>query len=228
MRNNKNTPQTKPESRISAALRQYARTQMEERANNIYQVPKSQLDNKNPIVSINNYIRQNNPTMSNDQSKRNEYKEYKRDIERRSEPNIPYRTINQNRNYLISKNEKNDDKKYSQRSTFTYKQPEPKNLNENYRDRKVISNNMNNNVKRKYETTSYEHPGRRKRKYEENIPPKSQSIQPIQTDVDFSHLLTLMTNERQIRNNTNSNNNTQANNSNSEKNINIIINSILN
>ena len=61
-----------------------------------------------------------------------------------------------------------------------------------------------------------------------NTSPKSQSNQPIQTDIDFSNLLTLMTNGRQVRNNTNSNDKTHANNCNSEKNINNIKNKELN
>ena len=66
------------------------------------------------------------------------------------------------------------------------------------------------------------------KKYVENISPKSQSNQPVQTDVDFSHLLTLMTNGKQIRNNTNSINNKLTNNYDSAKNINIINNKELN
>jgi len=62
----------------------------------------------------------------------------------------------------------------------------------------------------------------------ENISPKSQSNQPVQTDVDFSHLLTLMTNARQVRNNNNSINNTLENNYKSAKNNNIIHNKELN
>jgi len=62
----------------------------------------------------------------------------------------------------------------------------------------------------------------------ENISPKSQSNQPVQTDFDFSHLLTMMTNRRQIRNNTNSINNTFTNKYNSPKNINMASNKELN
>jgi len=60
----------------------------------------------------------------------------------------------------------------------------------------------------------------------ERISPKSPPIQPVQTEADFSHLLTLMTNQK--KNNTNSNNNTSANNYNSTKNINIASNKELN
>ncbi len=62
----------------------------------------------------------------------------------------------------------------------------------------------------------------------ENISPKSQSNQPVQTDFDFSHLLTMMTNRRQIRNNSNSINNTFTNKYNSPKNINMASNKELN
>ena len=62
----------------------------------------------------------------------------------------------------------------------------------------------------------------------EKISPKSQSNQPVQTDADFSHLLRMMTNGRQARNNNNSINYTLTNNYNSGKNINIISNKELN
>ena len=62
----------------------------------------------------------------------------------------------------------------------------------------------------------------------EKMSPESQSNQPVRTDTDFSHLLTLMTNERQIRNTTNSIKNTKVNNHNSAKNVNIINNEELN
>ena len=42
MRNNKNIPQSKPESRITKALKQYARVHIGEKTNNIYSIPLPQ------------------------------------------------------------------------------------------------------------------------------------------------------------------------------------------
>ena len=166
MKNNKNISQTKSESRISKELKQYARIQLGQKSNNIYSVtlPQSQekFDNKKQLYSKNNYINQTIPTSN---YKRNEYKDNKKS----SEVNIPNRITNQNHSYYVSKIEKNNGKKYTPRSSYTYKQPESKNLNEKYRERNNISGiNNNNKVKKKYETTSYEHPGRRLRNYENN------------------------------------------------------------
>ena len=76
-----------------------------------------------------------------------------------STPRTPY----DNHSFYESKIDKPITKKYTQRSSYTFKQPESK----NYRERKVVLyRNDNNNIKKKYETTSYEYQGRRKRKYE--------------------------------------------------------------
>ena len=65
MRNNKNIPQTKSESRISQELKKYARMQMGQKSNNISSItiPQSQdqFDNKKHFYSINNYISQTLP-----------------------------------------------------------------------------------------------------------------------------------------------------------------------
>ena len=72
-------------------------------------------------------------------------------------------THDDNHSFYESKVDTPIGKKYTQRSSYTYKQPESK----NYRERKVVPYiNDNNNIKKKYETTSYEQSGRRKRKYE--------------------------------------------------------------
>ena len=72
-------------------------------------------------------------------------------------------THDDNHSFYESKVDTPSGKKYTQRSSYTYKQPEFK----NYRERKVVPYMTDfNNIKKKYETTSYEHSGRRKRKYE--------------------------------------------------------------
>ena len=68
-----------------------------------------------------------------------------------STPRTPY----DNHSFYESKIDKPITKKYTQRSSYTYKQPESK----NFREKKIVvpnNNNCNNNIKRKYETTSYE------------------------------------------------------------------------
>ena len=72
-----------------------------------------------------------------------------------------YSATHDNHSFYESKVDTPIGKKYPQRSSYTYKQPEFK----NYRERKVVPYMTDyNNIKKKYETTSYEHSGRRKRK----------------------------------------------------------------
>ena len=169
---NKNPPKIKGDSRISNALRQYAHSQLD--SNNprlntssetkiIYTIPKLQTP-KNQIQNKEIYRKYNNYKQNNEQTK---YTKYKQNTERIT----AYRAINKNHSYFESKNNKTDIKKYPQRSSNTYKQPESRNFRDNYREKKQSDNNINldknnNNIKRKYETTSYEHPGRRKNKHE--------------------------------------------------------------
>ena len=182
---NRIPPKIKVESHISNALRQYAHSQLDSsnpRHNTSYetkiiytipklQTPKNQNQNKEIFRKYNNY-KQNNEQIK--------YTKYKQNTERIT----GHRAINKNHSFFESKNNKTDIKKYPQRSSNTYKQPESRNLRDNYRNKKQSDNsintnlNNNNNIKRKYETTSYEHPGRRKNKYEnksfqgEKYPPK--------------------------------------------------------
>ena len=171
MRNNKNIPQTKSESRISQELKKYARMQMGQKSNNISSItiPQSQdqFDNKKHFYSKNNYTSQ---TLPADNSKKTEYKYNTKNVDKKLDQNIPNRLSNQNHSFFVSKNERNSGKNFTPRSSYTYKQPESKNFNEKYRERNIVSNVDNNTkVKRKYETTSYEHPGRRQRNYENKI-----------------------------------------------------------
>ena len=102
--------------------------------------------------------------------KKTEYKYNTKNPEKKLDQNIPNRLSNQNHSFFVSKNERNSGKNFTPRSSYTYKQPESKNFNEKYRERNIVSNVDNNTkVKRKYETTSYEHPGRRQRNYENKI-----------------------------------------------------------
>ena len=184
MQSNQNPPKKKGESRISQALKEYARSQLE--SNNprlntttqskvIYTLPKLQTPKNQPpnkqIFSKYNF-RQNNTPILHEQTKPTQYKQ---NTER-----IGHRSVNKNHSFFESKTNKTEGKKYPQRSSNTYKQPESRNLKDNYQERKSNDNSNinNNNIKRKYETTSYELPGRRKNKYEnksyqgEKYPPK--------------------------------------------------------
>ena len=182
---NRNPPKIKGDFHISNALRQYAHSHLD--SNNprfntssetkiIYTVPKLQTP-KNQPTNKQIYTKYNNYRQNNEQTK---YTKYKQNTERIT----GHRAINKNHSFFESKNNKTDIKKYPPRSSNTYKQPESRNLRDNYREKKQSDNNINinlnntNNIKRKYETTSYEHPGRRKNKYEnksyegEKYPPK--------------------------------------------------------
>ena len=203
---NKNPSKTKVESRISTALKQYARSQLESNnprlnttsdSKNIYTVPKLQTP-KNPdqkkIFSRYNNYRQNIPSLSNEPTRNTKYKQ-------NTERNTGHRSINKNHSFFESKNNKTETKKYPQRSSNTYKQPESRNLQNNYRERKqtdisnISNSNNTNNIKRKYETTSYEHPGRRKKNYEnksyqgEKYPPKYYRNNPHIYNINNNPLL---------------------------------------
>ena len=109
MRNNKNIPQTKSESRISQELKKYARMQMGQKSNNISSItiPQSQdqFDNKKHFYSKNNYISQ---TLPADNSKKTENKYNTKNPEKKLDQNIPNRLSNQNHSFFVSKNEGND------------------------------------------------------------------------------------------------------------------------
>ena len=158
MRNNKNIPQSKPESRISKALKQYARVHIGEKTNNIYSIPLPQTpkisENKKSIIQT-------------DQTKKNEYK--KNAVKYSGQNLTSNKSFNQNHSFYVSKGGKSEIKKYPQRSSYTYRQPESQKNNND------IHINNTSNMKKKYETTSFEHPGRRKRIYENKSfqgPPK--------------------------------------------------------
>ena len=193
MNNNQNLLKPKVESRVSQALREYSRAQLH--LNNpktnstteskyVYILPKPPSQNyqktqeQNKKIISKYHSRQNNSSIPIDQTRKTHYKQ--------STEKIPeHRSMNKNHSFFESKKEKSENKKYTPRTTYTYKQPESKNLKDNNRERKTqeknninTNNNNNNNNNKKYETISYEHQGRRKRQYEnksyqqEKLPPK--------------------------------------------------------
>ena len=192
MKNNQNLPKPKVESRVSQALKQYSRSQL--RSNNLkttstvdskYTLPKPPSQTYQKTQEQNNkiiskyHMRQNNSSIPVEQTRKTSYKQ--------STERVPeHRSMNKNHSFFESKNEKAENNKRTQRTTYTYKQPESNNLKDNYRERKNNesnninnnNNNINNNIKKNYDSTSYEHQGRRKRQYEnksyqqEKYPPK--------------------------------------------------------